>query len=221
MPSPALLSLVLAVPALHAQPVAPDMSARVEEHRVERPGLRVSVPRGATYLGADRFVLKQLTDCEMHVFVEADAARRVRRFYWVHFETYLPSRPESRFTYGDTDRRTRLWGEAAWISARPAQSSKVPRAGWDTEHFRAMIRRAGYIMPAEFLTVRLVRLLDDPKGTGYGRHELMLIYGEDIAPGMPGYADLTTNNTVNDRWARVEPALVRRAARAFAVRKGR
>src|SRR5205085_3757302 len=81
-----------------AQPagVAGAPVARAEAHRVVHPGdrLTVRVPRSAAYAGGDHFVLQGVADCEIHVFVEADAGHRVRRLYWIQFEAYLPSEPE-------------------------------------------------------------------------------------------------------------------------------
>lgn len=225
----ALLGWALtAAPRAQAPAPAPEQApasvgapvAQVAGDVVAYPGpsaMRVSVPAGATYLGADRFILKELSDCEMHIFVEADANRRVRRFYWVQFENYLPSRPNDRFTYGETDRRSTHWGATIWIDAEPALMTRTPPPGSDTEHYRDIIRRAGYTMPPGMMSVRLVRLLDDPTGTGYGRRELMMIYGEDLAPTGLTYDDVTTNGEPNQRWTALEGALVSRAENAFEV----
>jgi len=215
-----LISLGLALAAPEAQPETASLAGHVANNVVVYPGkpqLRVTVPSAATYLGGDRFTLKELTDCEMHIFVEADANRRVRRFYWVHFESYLPSRPTDHMTYGDSDRRSKAWGMTIWTATEPALTSRSPRAGSDTEHFRNIIRRAGYTMPPGMMTARLVRLLDDPKDTGYGRHELMIIYGEDLASAGLTYDDVTTNGEPNARWAALEKPLLERAAKALQV----
>jgi len=63
------------------------------------PAVRIEVPREARYVGADRFVLLGIADCELHVFVEADAQHRVQRLYWIQFEGYLPSRPDLHHRY--------------------------------------------------------------------------------------------------------------------------
>jgi hypothetical protein len=164
-----------AVPAPEAQ-----VSGRSVFH--PREGLTVRVPAKAIYLGAERFALYGVADCEIHLFVEADRNRRVRRLYWVHFESYLPSQPDSRFTYGDIDRRTDLLGGFTWVRGTLMDTTRPPRrAGSDSERVRTMIARAGYTLPPYLASARLVRLLDDPKGTGYGRRELMLIHAEDLA----------------------------------------
>ena len=72
-------------------------------------------------------------------------------------------------------------------------------------------------MPPGMMTVRLVRLLDDPKGTGYGRRELMMIYGEDMAPTGLTYEAVTTKGEPNARWAALEKPLLKRAIKAFHV----
>ena len=217
---PALVSLGLALAAPQAQPPTLPLAAHVAGNLVVYPGkpaLQVTVPSNAKHLGGDRFILKGLADCEMHIFVEADANRHVRRFYWVHLESYLPSRPTDHMTYGDTDRRSEAWGTTIWTMTEPALTSRTPRPGSDTEHFRNIIRRAGYTMPPGMMAARLVRLLDDPKNTGYGRHELMMIYGEDLAPTGLTYEDVTTKGDPNARWAKLEKPLLTRAMKAFHV----
>lgn len=165
-------------------PAAQPPEAQVRGRSVFHPreGLTVRVPAKAVYLGAERFPLFGVADCEIHLFVEAGPDRRVRRLYWVHFESYLPSQPDSHFTYGDIDRRMELLGGFTWVRGSLMDTTRPPRrAGSDTEHVRAMIARAGYTLPPYLASARLVRLLDDPKGTGYGRRELMLIHAEDLA----------------------------------------
>ncbi len=214
----AILGIAWAAPDIPSPIQTP--SARVERNIVIYPGeprLRVSVPSTAKYIGADRFILKELSDCEMHIFVDADANRRVRRFYWVHFESNLPSKPNDRMNYADIDRRAKFWGSTIWVRTRPSLMSRTPKPGSDTDHFRSIVRNAGYEMPPGMMTARLVRLLDDPKGTGYGRQELMLIYGEDLTVTGLTFDDLMTNGEPNSRWVTLEEPLLERAVKAFHV----
>lgn len=208
----------LAAPA--AAQVPATLEARIEANRVVRagePALSIRVPTGATYVGGERFTLYGIADCEIHVFVEADAARRIQRFYWVQFESYLPSRPDARYDYGESDRRMDLWGAAAWVRPFPIDSARPSRAGSDGERVRAILSRAGYVAPPHLLAVRMVRLLDDPQGTGYGRRELMLIYAEDLAPSGVAADQLVTDGRPNDRFAALEAPLIGRATAAFAI----
>src|SRR5690348_6389696 len=59
------------------------------------PRVKITVPGSVRYVGTDRFVLSdpnlgKFDDCELFSFVDADADRHVRKFYWIQFEAYLP-----------------------------------------------------------------------------------------------------------------------------------
>ncbi len=213
----AMLAALAGGPAAAQVPETP--AATVEANAVVHPGegLTIRVPARAVYVGGDRFTLYDVADAEIHVFVEADAAKRIRRFYWVQFESYLPSRPDARYDYGESDRRMELWGETVWVRPSLADSARQVRAGSDTEHFRAILERAGYSAPPHLLAVRMVRLLDDPQGTGFGRRELMLIYAEDLAPTRTTVDQITTGGRPDARFAALEGPLIERAAAAFTV----
>lgn len=220
------LIITAAIQALGGAPVAaqdapvPPPAARVEARSVMHPGegVTVRVPAGATYIGAERFALYGMADCEIHLFVEAGPDRRVRRLYWVHFESYLSSQPDSRFTYGEIDRRMDLLGGHTWTRPFLMDTTRPPRrAGSDTERVRTMIARAGYTLPVHLNSVRLVRLLDDPEGTGYGRHELMLIYAEDLAASGIAAADATRADGTNLLREPLAAATIRTGAAAFEV----
>ncbi len=216
----AMLMLVGLGVAPAAAQVPVTLEARIEANRVIRPGepaLTIRVPANANYVGGERFTLYGVADCEIHVFVEADAAKRIQRFYWVQFESYLPSRPDARYDYGESDRRMDLWGAAAWVRPFLANTTREGRPGSDSEHVRAILTRAGYVAPPQLLAVRLVRLLDDPGGTGYGRRELMLIYAEDLAPSGVAADQLTTDGRPNARFTALEGPLIERAIAAFAI----
>jgi hypothetical protein len=45
------------------------------------PKLRIQLPEPVHYIGADRWVLHGIADCESHAFVEADAQKNVQVFY--------------------------------------------------------------------------------------------------------------------------------------------
>ncbi|HEX8572570.1 MAG TPA: hypothetical protein VF759_07455 [Allosphingosinicella sp.] len=209
----------LAQPADAPGPPAARVESNLVSHRGE--GVTVRVPRKAAYAGGDRFILYGVADCEVHVFVEADARRRVRRLYWIQFESYLPGLQDRRYDYSDGNRRMDLWGAPAWVRAAPADTSAPGRPGSDRERVLAILKRGGFAVPADVLSVRLVRLLDDPKGTGRGRRELMLMYVEDLAPAGLKAADFATDGKPNARWTGAEAPLIARAAKAFRVAAAR
>jgi hypothetical protein len=212
-PSPLLGSLE---PSLSTSPIAQVLRTTVEH---QGNGIRVHVPSAATYVGSERFILYGAADAEVHVFVEADGQRRVRRFYWIQFENFLPTFPDRHFNYADGNRREIIWGWVTWTVGGPRLTKNTGRPGSDHEHIMRIISRAGYTVPQEMMNARLVQLLDDPEGTGKGRSELMLIYSEDLDPSGKRYAELVANDQTTHAWEPLERPLIRRAAAAFLVER--
>jgi len=148
------------------------------------------------------------------VFVDADAAKKVRRLYWIQFESYLPSN-DHRYNYAEGNTRHDLWGAATWVSAGPRRTSETGRPGGDREAMMRILARGGYTAPPEMQGVRLVQILDDPEGTGHGRKELMLIYAEDLAPTGKKYSELVANDELTPAFKPLEKPLTDRAIAAF------
>jgi hypothetical protein len=215
----ALVSLGTGASVTAAQTVAPP-AAMVRGHSVTHPQSRltVRVPKTATYVGSDRFDLYGVADAEIHVFAEAGRNKRLAKLYWIQFESYWPTRPELTHDYTG-DRREQRWGTTVWVNTGISLSSEPARAGSDTEHVRTILKSAGYTPPDALANVRMVQLLDDPKGTGHGRDELMFIYAEDLAPTGKTSADLTTDGKPNANWVAIEKGLVERAASAFEIKR--
>ena len=220
MASAAILALALQAAVVSAAPASTPQGspAVVAGHSVTDPldGLRVTVPKSARYVGGERFDLYDTADCQLHVFVDADASKRVRRLYWVQFERMLPSLPDKTYNYAD-NKRTDLWGGTTWVVSGFGRTEQKRRPGSDREHVTALLAKAGYIAPTFMMQVRFVRLPDDPAGSGHGRRELMLIYGEDLALTAEKFEALGGEGEDTDRWRAIEPALVKRGAAAFSV----
>jgi hypothetical protein len=64
-------------------------------------------------------------------------------------------------------------------------------------------------MPEGMMCVRLVHLLDAEK-----RKELMIIYGEDLAPTGFTAADLEKDGKAHNQWPIVESGLIERAKKS-------
>lgn len=62
--------------------------------------------------------------------------------------------------------------------------------------------------------VRLVHLLDKEK-----RKELMIIYGEDVAPTGYTVDELRKGGTAFEKWAAIEKALITRATQRIMIGK--
>jgi hypothetical protein len=175
------------------------------------PRVRIRLPKPARYVGADRWVLYDIADCELHLFVDADSKMNVQRLYWVQFEGYLPTRPELKHTY-DSPRHTNLgrmdFYVDTWVRGKDAEM----RPGSDGEHVVALLRTKGYHMPDGMTYVRLVHLLDGRK-----RQELMIIYAEDVAPSGFTASDLQQGGTAYDRWPTIADGVVQRAEKALVI----
>jgi hypothetical protein len=160
------------------------------------PKVLIRLPDSVQYVGADRWVLYGIADCELHAFVDVDRQKNVQRLYWVQFEQYIPTRPELHHKY-DSPQHATIGGLDFVVDTWVRANDEKTEAGSDREHIDALIRAKGYEIPADMLYVRLVHLLDAEK-----RKELMIIYGENLAPigmragdlkpGGKGYGQLPT-----------------------------
>ena len=177
----------------------------ITSHR--NPAMRIELPTQAQYVGADRWVLYGVADCEIHVFVEADAKKRVQRMYWIQFEQFIPSRPEMQHNY-KPEELTKFAGMEMYVRARFGKSDEVAKAGSDLERVQALIRAKGYSLPPAMMNVRLVKLLDPQR-----RQELMIIYAETLEPTGVTFDDLMPGGKAVDKWPGIQKALIERAER--------
>ena len=177
------------------------------------PKVRVQLPKSARYVGADRWVLYGIADCELHAFVDADEQKNVQRLYWIQFEGYVPTKPELKHTY-DSPRHTNISGMDFYVDTWIRTSDEEMQPGSDREHIEALIRANRHKMPAAMMYVRLVHLLDEQK-----RKELMIIYGEDLAPTGFAAADLRESGKAYDRSPAIEKGLLQRAEEKIAINK--
>jgi hypothetical protein len=201
---------------LAAQGATPERKVESNVITSERdPAVRVQVPNSARYVGADRWVLSGLADCELHAFVDADPKKGVQRLYWVQFEGYLPTRPELQYKY-DSPRRANLGGLEFYVDAWIRTKDAAMRSGSDAEHIAALVGRQGYHLPDGMMYVRLVHLLDEQK-----RKELMIIYGEDVRRSGLTAVELQPGGNAHDRWPAVEDSLLQRAEQRVAIEQTR
>jgi hypothetical protein len=175
------------------------------------PALRIELPKAAQYVGADRWVLYGFADCELHAFIEADAQKNVQRLYWVQFEGYLPSRPDLHHTY-DSPKHAAIGGMDFYVDTWVRTKEATIESGSDREHIEALMRAKGYRMPEAMMYVRLVHLLDQQK-----RKELMIIYGEVLAPTGFTAAELSEGGKAHDRWSGIADALLEGAERRITI----
>ena len=168
------------------------------------PAITITLPRHVKHLGADRWNLYDIADCELHVFVEAAADKTVKTLYWIQFEGYLPS---NSHVYNYTkDETVTFAGRPFFQKPRFGPNDQPAKPGSDLEHVRAMVERAGYKMPAHAMNVRLVHLLDETR-----RKELMIIYAEDLAPTGYTSEQLMDGNQTRPEWEALKKDMLERA----------
>lgn len=190
---------------------APDRTIRghtvVSSHD---PAVLIRLPASATYVGADRWLLREYADdIELHAFVDADRERHVRRLYWVQFEAYLPSRPELRHRY--TSRRHVTLGGMDFYLDTWLERDSPDAPDSDGAHLKALLRSAGYVLPKSLISARFVHLMDE------SRKELMYLYSEDTAfTGFPA-DDLAEGGRAHGQWPGIEAAVIARARRSITL----
>lgn len=195
-----------------AQLPPPDRT--VEDHvltSAHDPKVRVHLPASAHHVGADRWVLYDMADCELYAFVAADSNNNVQRLYWVQFEGYLPSRPELHHTY-DSPNHANIAGMDFYVDSWVRARDEPMRASSDLEHIVNLIRAKGFRLPDGMMYVRFVHLLDEQK-----RKELMIIYAEDLAGTGHPASELQPGGALHDQWASIEAKLVERAKASFTL----
>ena len=205
------MAIVLSCAFLAAQTVDPERTVVGNVVDSERdPKVRVHLPKTAHYVGADRWVLFGMADCELHAFVEADAEKHVHGVYWVQFEGYLPSRPELQHTY-DSPTHAEIGGMDFYVDTWVRATDEKVRPGSDLEHIFALIRNGGFVLPQGMTYVRLVHLFDAK------RKELMIIYAEDVAGTGLTAAELSPNGKRHDRWPAIEREALERAEKSVGI----
>jgi hypothetical protein len=177
------------------------------------PALRIELPSQASYVGGARWIMFNVADCELHVFVEADEQKEIVRLYWIQFEGYVPERQDLTYSYTDPN-KTMAAGMEFFVSTGLGSSMDTPRPGSDNEKVRTLLLAAGYKAPPEMMSVRLVHLLDREQ-----RRELMLIYAEDLATTGLSVSQLDSSGSEHSRWPDISESLVQRAIGSFSFHR--
>jgi hypothetical protein len=181
-----------------------------------RPALRIRHGKELKYIGTQNFTLYDVAHAEQHFFVDADDENRIRRFYWVQFEGYLPTNTHS-YNYKSTD--TVKMGDFMFVSdARPVHiptTKAQQRPDSDGARARAFIESKGYRMASDdMLWQRLVHMVDASK-----RDELMIIYMEDLGGAGLVAEDFAEKGKAANLWKETAEGLRRRAADGIELKK--
>jgi len=176
------------------------------------PEVRIGLPKSVRYVGADRWILYGIADCELHGFVDVDSNGKVERIYWVQFEGYIPEKPELKYQY-TSPRRVTIGDMEFILDTGTRAKDEKARPGSDREHLNALIAAKGYKLPDGMIWARFVHLLDATK-----RRELMIIYAEDVAPTGFTANDLRENGKAREQWPAIASGMIERAKQRIEVR---
>ncbi len=172
----------------------------------EMPAVRIEFDKPFKYVGTQSFVLYKVANAEQHFFVDADDQGRLKRFFWVQFEGYLPNNTHT-YDYKST-KVVNIGGLDFFADAYPRNIKTNPgRADSDGGRARAFMESKGYRLGSDdILMQRLVHLVDTEK-----RNELMIIYAEDLSGLGLTAADLSPGGTAAGRWDAISTGLLERA----------
>ena len=194
-------------------PVTRTVSGQVLKSKAT-PAVRLEFPRAFKYVGSQSFVLYEVANAEQHFFVDADREGRVKRFFWIQFEGYLPTNNNS-YKYKLT-KVVNIGGFDFIADAYPRSlQGDLGRPDSDGNRARAFLAGKGFHMAGtEIISQRLVHLVDAAK-----RNELMIIYTEDLSDTGLTAADLNEGGSAHGRWDEIAQGLLDRALKNMKVGK--
>ncbi len=178
----------------------------------DMPAIRLAFDKRFKYIGGQTFILYNVATAEQHFFVDADEQGQVKRFYWVQFEGYLPNNTHA---YDYKGGKAVNIGGLDFIADAYARNIKTNPSPPDSDgsRARAFLESKGYRMASdELLLQRLVHLVDKAK-----RHELMIIYTEDLSGTGLTAADLAAGGQAAARWDEIVSGLLERASKSMKV----
>jgi hypothetical protein len=86
----AILALTSIACAQDAPPVTRTLSGQVLKSK-DTPAAQLEFDKAFKYIGGQSFVLYGVANVEQHFFIDSDKDGRMKRFFWVQFEGYLPT----------------------------------------------------------------------------------------------------------------------------------
>ena len=178
----------------------------------EKPRVRIEFGKEFKYVGGQAFILYNVARAEQHFFVDADEDGRIRRFYWVQFEGYLPTNSHA-YDYKAT--KSVNVGGLDFVADAYARNLKLNPSRPDSDGRRAhdFLNAKGYRLEGVDVAMqRLVHLIGEPK-----RDELMIIYLEDLGPRKLTAADFAPGGREAARWDEFSQALLERAVAGLKI----
>jgi hypothetical protein len=205
------LSLVVTVLASstlsRAAPNAQTPLRHVEGQRlisVANPSIEVRVGESFRYLGHADFIIKEMAQAELHLFVEATPDNRIHRMIVIQFEGFLPGQHHGYDAPVTSPRRLggSTYDVTSWHYNQAADAQENPKG--EAAETRRFLSDKGFTFPDSWLMGRYARTIGSDL-----QHELLLFYLESSA------ADASVKTSRLD--AEAQKPLIARAERAFTL----
>ncbi len=169
----------------------------------DSPSMLMTFDQQFKYIGGQKFILYGTADVEQHFFVEEHPDGKLKSFFWVQFEAFLPDN-DYTYDYSSSPMRLQIGDFNFFTDAEPGMTSRffrLGRPGTDGYLARKFAADKGYKMPDNYAYARLVHIPDEAN-----RKEMLIIFMEDLAPtGWTGDA-LRAGGEHEDRWPEVQAA---------------
>jgi len=164
------------------------------------------------YVGVQTFILYENARAEQHFFVDADEKGRIKRFYLVQFEGYLPHIKQT-YQYKVT-KAVKIGGLEFIADAHASNMKDKPgRPNSDSSHAGKFLESKGLRMGSDdILAQRLVHVADEQK-----RNELMIVYVEDLADMQLTAKDVAADGKAAAQWEGISNQLLERAMKGIEV----
>ena len=177
------VAVVVLACARQPAPTTPAIEREVKGNTIvsnQLPAADLTLSDEFQYVGSQVVNLYGTADAEQHVFYAPGKAGSMPRFYWIQFEHYLPTNSHT-YTYRP-DRTTDIGGlqfiyDVAAVSDYRA-AIRDPRS--DGAAVAALFAKHNITFPAKLARARMFHLPSPDR-----RSELMIIYGEALAPDSP------------------------------------
>ena len=175
------------------------------------PAVHVQIDPAFKYVGATSFILYDMAHVEQHHFVVADGERHIERLLWFQFEGYLDN---NGHTYRYSGMETMTLNDLTFLHDADVlniDEDYAERPTSDSAHVVDYLHQNGYTLTGDTMFKRWVWL------DANLRHELMIIYSEDLRSSGFRPSDLAKEGPASAEWEAISRALHERALSSFRI----